>query len=284
MKRFSVLITFLFFSSHLSAWTINADFEGGTVGQKAKANNAFTGAFRDTKFSNAQVHSGSRSAIASIAAGDQGFGRWGGSWDYPDLFEGDEMWFRLWVYFPSGFSFSCGGCSQGMKFMRIHTASPSGSNEGYHSTLIENSMNIDSEVNGKSFYSNNGPAPFPAVNNVGSAVTTGTWHAFEQYIKFSSKPGQGVYRFWQDGKLIFEDKRTATLRSSNSKSDFLYLWTYWNNGAPKSQSAYIDDVIVTNEKPSGIDAQGNPFVGLGKVSNNNKPNNTISPPKPPVVR
>ena len=95
--------------------------------------------------------------------------------------------------------------------------------------------------------------------------TPGVWHAYEQYVKFSATAGKGIFRFWQDGKLIFEDKITPTLASS-SQSDFIYLFTYWNNNAPATQSLYIDDAIVTNERPNNTDAAGNPFIGVGNAT------------------
>ncbi len=157
--------------------------------------------------------------------------------------------------------------------MRIHTASSSSANQGYHSTLINGNIELDSEVNGKEFSANNKKSL--GEKNVGNKVTTGSWQAYEQYIKFSSVSGQGVYRVWQDGKLVFEDLDTATLRSSSSISDLIYLFTYWNNGAPKTQSAYVDDIIVTNERPDTLDANGNPYVGLGDFK-------SVVAPRPPL--
>ncbi len=104
----------------------------------------------------------------------------------------------------------------------------------------------------------------PNANSI--SVTKGTWHAFEQYIKFHSVPGQAVYRAWYDGDPIFEDRLTATMKSPADKSDFVYLFTTWNNGAPATQSNYVDDIVVTNVTPSTKDSNGNPFVGLGKVT------------------
>ena len=73
----------------------------------------------------------------------------------PDLGEGDELWVRVYVYYPSGFTFRC-GCTQGMKFLRIHTRSSSGNNEGYHSILVKGGetgglYHISTEVMGNEF-------------------------------------------------------------------------------------------------------------------------------------
>jgi hypothetical protein len=120
-----------------------------------------------------------------------GFGSWGGSFDYPSLHQGDEIWFRIYVYLPSGFDTSCTQCA-GLKMMRIHTAAPSLSNEGYLDALIGGSgINVGSEVTPE-YYNNN-----PNWKNLGVTVPTGEWMAVEQYVKFSSVVGQGVYRVWR---------------------------------------------------------------------------------------
>ena len=42
----------------------------------------------------------------------------------------------------------------------------------------------------------------------------------------------------------------------------LYLLEYWNGGAPADQSAYFDEIIITNKVPKQIDENGNPYLGL----------------------
>ena len=273
MKKIIITALYLFFSVPVQAWTINADFENGTIGEKANGTDGFSAAFKNTKYTDKVTFTGKRSAVLGIAEGSTGWGEWGGAFIYPEpLYEGDEVWLRVWSYFPHGFSFECGGCTQGMKFMRIRTTSAADDNEGYHSILVENGIEVDSEVTGKIFHSNNA-----GKKSVGKIVTTGAWHAYEMYIKFSSVDGNGIYRVWQDGKLIFQDTVTRTLNTSTSKSDVVYLFTYWNNGAPKTQSAYVDDVVVTSVKPSTIDAYGNPFIGVGDAEQ------LVSPPLPPLL-
>ncbi len=288
-----LFILLLIFSSQVNAWKIEANFENGTPGAKAMLpnNDAFHSHANDSKYTNAIKHSGSQSGSVSIEEGKKGFGDWGGAWKFPNEFkQGDEIWFRAWVYFPAGWSFSCNGCSEGMKFMRIHVASKSGGHVGYHHNYIGTGgrLFIGGEVKdsaGNSVFDTypvwtdgtlrGAPGEDVAPSYPGVAkVTLGTWHAFEQYIKFDSTPGKGVSRTWFDGKLVFEDTKTGTMHSSTDVSDVIYIWTYWNNNAPKTQTAFIDDVIVTNEKPSNSDNFGNPYIGTGGVK-------FISPPKPP---
>jgi MYXO-CTERM domain-containing protein len=261
--------------AYASAWTLTADFEGGTIGAKAQSPNpdAFHGTAGDSKYVGSPVNTGSQAGSVTAQAGQTGFGKWGGSFDFPtDLKQGDEVWFRVYVHYPAGWSFNCGGCTQGMKFMRIHTASPSGSNEGYQDILIKGGATgglIEAscyEVNGSECHTNNNNGAL--LHGLGTAVPRDKWQAFEQYVKWSSVPGQGIFRFWQDGKLIFEDLKTATLRTANSKSDFIYMYTYWNNGAPKTQTSYVDSVVITTDTPGQKDSQGNPFIGLVSAAPN----------------
>jgi hypothetical protein len=207
------------------------------------------------------------SSEVGIAQGDTN--NMGGSFNFPTaLGEGEEVWVRGYLYFPAGFDFSASG--QGLKTLRIHVKTSSGGNEGYHDVLINNGLTVGSEIGNPQFAPNN-----PSRNSIGQPITTGKWHAIEMYVKYSATPGKGVYRVWQNGNLIFEDKLTHTLRSSSSKADFIYLFTYWNGGAPKTQKAYVDDFIVTNQRPSNTDAHGNPYIGVsGTVS-------ITPPPNPP---
>jgi len=281
MKPTIALFLFsIVFTSNTLAWTITAGFEKGKIGDKAESPNAdaFHIVAGNSKYTGKPALSGSQSASVTAVKGQTGFGKWGGGFKFPTtLKQGDQIWFRVNILYPEGWDFSCGGCRQGMKFMRIHTATSSGKNEGFYNTLIRGGttgglITADSEVLGSSFWINNGNGD---VFNKGTPVIRGKWHTYEQYIKWSSVPGKGIYRVWQDGNLIFEDLKTATLRSSTSISDYIYLYTYWNNGAPRTQTAYIDDVVVTNEIPGKKDAYGNSYVGVGASI-------YIAPPKPPV--
>jgi len=283
MKPATILSLFsIFFTSYTFAWTITADFEEGIVGDQAESPNpdAFSIVAGNSKYADTPALSGSQSGSVTAIQGNTGFGLWGGGFEFPSkLKEGDQIWSRINVLYPPGWDFSCGGCRQAMKFMRIHTASAGGANEGFYNTLIKGGttgglITADSEVNGGEFWNNNGAGSL--LFNLGTPVIRGQWHTYEQQVKFSSVPGKGIYRIWQDGNLIFEDLKTATLRSSTSKSDYIYIWTYWNNGAPRTQTAYTDDIVITSEIPGKKDASGNPYIGVGASI-------YVARPKPPSM-
>ncbi len=276
------LILFLIgFSVPSYAWVIDANFEGGKIGSIANGPTGISTCFDQTVFTNEKVHSGKMAAKATINAATDGFGKFGGNWILSGnqrLYEGDEIWYRTWVYVPSNFSFSCGGCTEGPKFMRIHTASSNGDNQGYWNLhLLESGITLATSVT-QDFYKNH-PYPWTDTRKINGSIAKGSWHAYEQYIKFSATPGKGIYRAWYDGKLIFEDKITKTLKSSTSYVNKIQLFTYWRGTTkeqPKyTQSLYVDDIMITNERPDTRDAKGNPYLGVGNAT-------FTSPPKPPA--
>jgi len=53
-------------------------------------------------------------------------------------------------------------------------------------------------------------------------------------------------------QLIYEDRIDKTLKTSTDKAWAFLIFTYWNGGAPQTQSMYIDDLIISTEPPSGL--------------------------------
>ena len=276
-KKKACLLLLIFFSNYANAWTINANFEDGEVDQKAMlpSLDSFHKAANNSTYTNARKFNGNKSGKVTTAADGSGeFGRWGGAWNFEsNLKQGDEIWFRVWVYYPNDFKFTS-STGEGMKFMRIHVASANGKNEGYHHNFISQGKNkgkffVGGEVrdsDGKTIFDNKSKPELRGPDNSGiGQVSLGQWHAYEEYVLFHSTPGKAIRRTWFDGRLVMEDTQTATLGSSTSYSDFIYIWTYWNGGAPKVQSAFIDDVIITSDQPSKTDNNGYPFLGTGNV-------------------
>lgn len=248
-------------------WRVEVDFEDGTEGANAEGPDAFNAARSGTFYDRAQAHGGSQSAISTIEAATTGPG-WGGSWRFPGAVrEGGEVWYRVWVYYPDGFDFSC-GCSEGIKFMRLWTqpgGTTDGSTEGSWDYYLSTSGAVMATgVNGPEFYGNH-PWPHEDIRGLGGPIETGSWHAYEHYVKLSSVSGEAIIRAWRDGVLIFEDTESATLTTDNSEVYGSSIWGYWNNTAPRTQSAWVDDVVITNEAPGAVDAFGNAYIGIGEA-------------------
>ncbi len=95
-------------SSPVFAWVLSAGFEGGTLGTKAESPNpdAFMTVAGDSQYVDLPVLTGSQAGSVSIEQGETAFGLWGGGFTFPTLLrEGDEIWFRVNVYYPEGWDF-----------------------------------------------------------------------------------------------------------------------------------------------------------------------------------
>lgn len=278
MKQITLILTLiysLFFATQAHSWVETAGFEGGTIGQQALGADALdNGGYGNTTFTDEVVRNGTRSAKVTAI---QGLSDWGAFNLFPsNLGEGDEIWMRYYLYFPAGFNFSATGI--GLKTMRIHTTPGTSSGFGGHIDVLigSNGLNIFNEVAGDDFVNYWLAQSGEAVPIRGNVVPTNTWHAIEQYVKFSSVPGNAIYRIWQNGTLVFEDTANITLKSPTSVSDFNFVFGFWNGDAPATQSAYFDDFVVASDTPSNVDASGNPFIGLSSTT-------FVSAPKPPVI-
>jgi hypothetical protein len=268
-------IAFLLSCSNASAWTTNINCEGtsGTKVAEGGANH-FASVFSKTIYSTEQVADGAQSCKMGITAGSDGWGEFGAIASFPShMARNGEVWIRLNLFIPSGFNVSTN--TGVLKFMRVHTASSGGANEGYHDLLISKpgSSFWDTVLgNISSSYVYNYEA-FAKLLAVGIPPTddfkTGRWEAYELYVKFDSVSrnagGQGTVRIWKNNKLLYERRDQATLRSADSYADSFYLFTYWNGNAPATQSLYVDDVIVTSDTPANKDAAGNAFIGGNAV-------------------
>ena len=79
------------------------------------------------------------------------------------------------------------------------------------------------------------------------------WYCIEQYVKFSTDPSQAIHRVWIDGVLVDEVLNHATLNSSTDVCNSVYFFTYWNMRVAQSQYAYIDDLVITTDRPASKD-------------------------------
>ena len=79
--------------------------------------------------------------------------------------------------------------------------------------------------------------------------------------------GTLLHRNWNltvHGDVVVEklNFNTASLTGAEVMN-FAYVMSYWNGGAPQNQTQYIDDVIISTDRPVDQDTQGNPVIGLG---------------------
>lgn len=251
--RLILIILFLFLPVSLFAWTVTDTFEGGTVGELADDTGmAYDGAGSATVYDSVAnggfVRTGERSCKMTWpdCGGECGFTICRGTYDFTSTAgEGDEVWFRAYVYFQSDWDWTDGESYGQCKFMRLKT------NSGYLSIMAKNGY----------FYLSNEVTPYDSSwqSPVQTTPTTnGEWICMEIYVKFSAT--SGIIRMWKDGVLFAEDK-SPTLKSGDT-AYLAYLMSTWNNpGSPQIQSQWFDDVYITNEQPPNQDVAGNYMIG-----------------------
>jgi hypothetical protein len=270
------------------AWTIDMNFNNGTIGNKVEdygsGHYAFTDAAGNTVYDQcAGFAQDGQCAKMSINAGDTGFGSWGGRITFsnlglPNLVPGDEVWYSVKVYMPVGFDYSS---NPHLKFMRLHTASPGRSNEGYNDLYItpdgpnhwDGSKNSDDPY----FFIKEQQDVMMLFGNYNTdRPQRGVWETYEVYLKMdyvsASNGGTSRVRVWKNGKLLADLPNIQTLNSAQSYANQFLLFTYWNGGAPKTESLYVDDLIITTDTPSKRDINGFPMIG-DIVASPNAPSN-----------
>ncbi len=199
-------------------------------------------------------------------------------------------------YMPADFDYSA---KPHLKFMRFHTMSPSVANEGYNDLYItpDGNTHWDSVLNKQT------DAPFFFVKEQQNLLRfmgdfnsdrpkLGVWETYELYLYMDTVPvlpgGKSRVRFWKNGKLVAELNDVKTLNTVSSYSPSFLLFTYWNGGNPtctgthptKSQSLYIEDLVITTDKPSSRDALGNAMIGSHVSESASK----VKPAPPTVQR
>ncbi len=100
----------------------------------------------------------------------------------------------------------------------------------------------------------------------GNEIVRDVWQTFVYRVKFSTTdPLLQFYKhigesgFTTDGKpiggslqLIYEDNTDYTLKNPSDKAVSFLLFTYWNGGAPQTQSLYIDNLQISTTPPAEL--------------------------------
>ncbi len=177
-----------------------------------------------------------------------------------------ELWTRAYYYFPVGWDWGDqDGAGSWRKILRYQIANRGrieigGVWPGGTATNAEIVGNTEAG-NHYSYYDQFTHINFPI----------GRWFAIEQYVKFGMTDATTRHMIWLDGKLIFDSKNLSTdnpaFGSADDKCNAIMFFTYWNGKVRTTQDAYIDNIIITTDKPNGRDAQGNPMIGPDPVIN-----------------
>lgn len=177
--------------------------------------------------------------------------------------QGEEVRIRFRVFFPENYKFSSciqlglPGCeatesNNSIKFIGINF---NVYNQGRHWFNIYH----DNAPNDYFWVYEGSQTGFTQISR--DPIVKGQWETFEYYTKFTTSDGPSNVRVYKNGKLIHESS-SKTINTSSMYMTSLYLLEYWNGGAPADQSAYFDEIIITNKVPKQIDGNGNPYLGL----------------------
>ncbi|WP_166259634.1 hypothetical protein [Marinobacter salicampi] len=258
--RYLIIAAFGSCSLYASAWTIHADFDSGPIGAKVdKGSDGFSGAGGGGLYSDEKSIKGN-SAKLHIKKGKTGYGMWGGEFMFPEkLYRGDTIWYQVHTYFPEDFDHYSYGEGNRLKFLRVCTRSAEDKNHGCVDFLLDK-KSTDNAF--KWIYE--GENVWRNVGKPEDMIVKEKWESYQLQITFDSKPldlgGQAEVRVWKNGELLGHITDRPTFKEDSDFSHRALLFTYWNGGAPKTQSMYVDEITITNERPDWTDAQGNPMI------------------------
>jgi hypothetical protein len=183
-----------------------------------------------------------------------------------DVGVGDDLWMRHAVFFPNGFCFGHGDTSGdgwgATKWMRIEfdNGNPTTGGPGNRLTLelgnfAHNACNDSATIWGAAREyagaANCQPAAQPPLG-------TGAWHFVQWQVHFASDE-TGFIRFWLDEQFLGQWDG-QTLPDDEPKIDFIQYGDYWNGSPYQDVEWYIDDIIMTEDPPDTLDAEGHPFI------------------------
>lgn len=239
-------------------WEILRDFNSGTLNTNAVGPDGFSSLAGDSVYTTEQVAEGSQSVKMSIVSGDTGFGTFGGAVIFPSfLGVGDVLWLRFSLFLPVGFDVITDVTL--FKMMRLFCANAAGSSEGYIDGMLFNQNSSWSE-NYTFFHQKEGDPiavsnPISPKTGPGGQLPRGQWHQLAWKVTMDNirvaDGGSARVQFWYNGTLNANHTVFRTLNSAGSTCRSLYLFTFWNGGAPKTQSCYADDIrIAKNGIPS----------------------------------
>jgi hypothetical protein len=255
------------FAANAGTW--HYDFNEGSNGAPYKTVVDIYNGVYDTSIRYGNSGAAVKSTISSGSEGSIGIRNWA----FPvKQVKGGEMWMRFRTYYPAGFSFKTG--SGYLKFIRFDDSA-----RGFFDLLISNNFG-DNPTGWVQQHEVLVDTVQPQVwfGNSSSAIHREQWETWEIYVKWDDTTN-GRWRFWRNGELL-NDKASRTLLTASSQKTRMLLTDYWNDGAPKTQSMWLDDLTITTDTPSGRDANGNPYIGMADAVNT--PPTTLKKPATPT--
>jgi hypothetical protein len=265
----NVLVSaFFFFSGEALAWTTSADFEAGTEGQLAQGASGFAYAGSATTFSSDKTVNGTKSAKVIWPQGSNGWTIAHGELPLKsNVTNGQEIWMRGYYYFRSPWSWNTE-----VKIQRLGVMFQNGTHTGWISILAQgNTFVLSIETDESQAWED---ARVPANFDID------VWQCVELYVNFSTS--NPIVRIWKNGVLVKEERKYIVMRDPSSYIGRTMILSQWNDPqCPQTQTLYLDDFIITTDRPSQVDNKGNPMIGPGPFTG--APNPT-SPSEPKGIR
>ncbi|WP_019531046.1 heparin lyase I family protein [Dasania marina] len=260
------VICFIIFSCitpHAFSWSIERNFNEGAHGTAANTSlDGFDTAAEQSFYDSSLSYNGGQSALLNISKGDQGFGRWGGVINFPSpVTASQELWYQMYIYIPDSFTIDTDQGS--LKTIRFMSQKSDGSGSGALDIQMadEDSPNVFRMI--REYASSAGWFTFGERHQ----FKKNQWHKITTYLyadhKTASEGGRSEVKVWLDNALVTHEREIKTLAFDGSYFNSLYLFTYWNGLAPKTQHLWVDEIQITNEKPNwDLQNAPNPPTGL----------------------
>jgi hypothetical protein len=173
------------------------------------------------------------------------------------LAKGDQLWATWRAYWPHGYDWTAMNGTQfgWLKFFRLNFVETSSASAGaiilnlarrgvQDPYILEGVSNVDSTPNYAAFF--------------GSPATAPVWDAWEKYTLHAvlddvaeDSGGFGRVDVWRDGVLLLSLTSEPVLPSADARLESVEFFGFWNGGAPRTQSAYVESVRLSSVGPPG---------------------------------
>lgn len=187
------------------------------------------------------------------------------------LGSGQDLWIRVYHYFPAGFCFSCGTVSGdrwgNVKWYRLQFSSGrlTAQMGGLAGTAFANAPGSCGSQAGWGGVTDEygGGGHNIVIDSPGAQVQRGQWLAIQTHVRLASD-NTGYVESWINDIYVGRGTKNGassyrTMPTTGTLS-YVMLGDYWNGGPGFDQSFYLDEVIISTQTPTTVDAGGRPFI------------------------
>jgi hypothetical protein len=208
------------------------------------------------------------------------FADYGGNLDATDLI-GNDLWVRIYHYFPSSFCAGYGSTSGdgygATKWLRFGMGTSSQDYwEGSRMTFQLGNFSSGScasaanaprvsYVSMEGFPDQDEPPYFYFGDeydyNGGPLIGRDAWHALQFQIHFGYTRASSYIRGWIDDTYIGQPiQNSATFPGASYLLKSMFFGDYWNGSPASSCSWYVGNIIMTTDPPDTVDSGGRPYI------------------------